>query len=199
MVLREAFAFGTPAAVSGIGPLPSIVQAAVAWCSRQPIPNPGSAKCAARETPGLLERLGRALRARSRALWPCPAVLALPGWLASASAPKKLLQHAGFPYISLHAHRDQNPTFQKQAGKIRSEEECMAFITWIAEHPTAGDVIPGTDGARKVRWSVAGKGKSGGIRVMYFNLTEQGTVVLITLYQKAEQAHIQPSDIKKAL
>lgn len=75
----------------------------------------------------------------------------------------------------------------------------MAFITWIAEHPTAGDVISGTDGARKVRWSVAGKGKSGGIRVIYFNLTEQGTVVLITLYQKAEQAHIQPSDIKKAL
>jgi hypothetical protein len=35
--------------------------------------------------------------------------------------------------------------------------------------------------------------------VIYFNLTEQGTVVLIPLYQKAEQAHIQPSDIKKAL
>jgi len=38
-----------------------------------------------------------------------------------------------------------------------------------------------------------------GACVIYFNLTEQGTVVLITLYQKAEQAHIQPSDIKKAL
>jgi len=92
----------------------------------------------------------------------------------------------------------ETPTFQKQAGKIWSEEERMAFINWIAEHPTAGEVIPGTDGARKVRWSVAGKGKSGGIRVIYFNLTEQGTVVLITLYQKAEQAHIQPSDLKKA-
>ncbi|MDG4554089.1 MAG: DNA-binding protein [Candidatus Competibacter sp.] len=93
----------------------------------------------------------------------------------------------------------ETPTFQKQAGKIWSEEERMAFMNWIAEHPTAGDVIPGTDGARKVRWSVAGTGKSGGIRVIYFNLTEQGTVVLITLYQKAEQAHIQPNDIKKAL
>ena len=93
----------------------------------------------------------------------------------------------------------ETPTFQKQAGKIWSEEERIAFINWIAEHPTAGDVILGTDGARKVRWSVAGKGKSGGIRVIYFNLTEQGMVVLITLYQKAEQATIQPSDIKKAL
>ena len=93
----------------------------------------------------------------------------------------------------------ETPTFQKQAGKIWSEEDRMAFITWIAEHPTAGDVIPGTDSARKVRWSVAGKGKSGGIRVIYFNLTEQGIVVLITLYQKADQTNIRPSDIKKAL
>jgi len=75
----------------------------------------------------------------------------------------------------------------------------MAFIVWIAEHPTAGDVIPGADGARKVRWATTGKGKSGGIRVIYFNLTEQGTVVLVTLYQKADQASIQASAIKKAL
>jgi len=74
----------------------------------------------------------------------------------------------------------------------------MAFIAWIAKHPTAGNVIPGADGARKVRWSVAGKGKRGGVRVIYFNLTEQGTVVLVTLYPKADQDNIQTSDIKKA-
>ncbi|MGZ8218765.1 transcriptional regulator [Methylomagnum sp.] len=92
----------------------------------------------------------------------------------------------------------ETPTFQKQAEKIWSEEERMEFITWIAEHPMAGDVIPGAEGARKVRWSAGGKGKRGGVRVVYFNLTEQGTVVLITLYQKADQANIQASDIKKA-
>ncbi len=92
----------------------------------------------------------------------------------------------------------ETPTFQKQAEKIWSEEERMAFIAWIAEHPTAGDVIPGADGARKVRWAAAGKGKSGGVRVIYFNVAEQGTVVLITLYSKADQANIQASAIKKA-
>ncbi len=45
----------------------------------------------------------------------------------------------------------ETPTFQKQAEKIWSEDERLAFIAWIAEHPTAGDVIPGADGARKVR------------------------------------------------
>lgn len=93
----------------------------------------------------------------------------------------------------------ETPTFQKQAEKIWSEEQRLAFIDWIASNPLAGDVIPGADGARKVRWSIAGKGKRGGVRVIYFNLTEQGTVVLITLYQKADQADIRPSDIQKAV
>jgi len=93
----------------------------------------------------------------------------------------------------------ETPTFQKQAEKIWSEDERLAFIDWIASNPLAGDVIPGAEGARKVRWFIAGKGKRGGVRVIYFNLTEQGTIVLITLYQKADQADIRPSDIQKAV
>lgn len=93
----------------------------------------------------------------------------------------------------------ETPTFQKQAEKIWSEDERLAFIDWIACHPTAGDVIPGADGARKVRWSVAGKGKRGGVRVIYFNLSDEGVIVLITLYQKAEQATMANNDIKRAV
>jgi hypothetical protein len=73
----------------------------------------------------------------------------------------------------------ETPTFQKQAEKIWSESERLAFIDWIAVNPLAGDVIPGADGARKVRWGRAGAGKRGGVRVVYFNLTEQGVVVLV--------------------
>lgn len=47
----------------------------------------------------------------------------------------------------------ETPTFQKQAEKLWSEDERLAFIDWIAANPLAGDVIPGADGARKVRWS----------------------------------------------
>lgn len=63
----------------------------------------------------------------------------------------------------------------------------------------AGDVIPGADGARKVRWGRAGSGKRGGVRVVYFNLTEQGVVVLVLLYAKSEQTNILPNDIDKAV
>lgn len=89
------------------------------------------------------------------------------------------------------------PTFQKQADKLWSEVERLAFIDWIAENPLAGDVIPGADGARKVRWSMSGRGKRGGVRVIYFNLTEQGVVVLVMMYAKTDQANVIPGDINK--
>jgi len=93
----------------------------------------------------------------------------------------------------------ETPTFQKQAGKLWSEEDRLAFIDWIAANPLAGDVIPGADGARKVRWGVAGSGKRGGARVIYFNLTEQGVVLLVAVYAKADQANMLPGEIGKAV
>lgn len=87
--------------------------------------------------------------------------------------------------------------FQKQASKIWSEFERMAFIDWISDNPLAGDVIPGADGARKVRWSVAGKGKSGGARVIYFNLSDEGVLLLVAVYAKSGQDNIAAGSIKK--
>ncbi len=93
----------------------------------------------------------------------------------------------------------ETPTFQRQAGKLCSEEERLEFIAWIASNPLAGDVIPGADGARKVRWSRAGSGKSGGVRVIYFNLTDAEVVLLIAAYAKAERTNMTPADIRKVV
>ena len=93
----------------------------------------------------------------------------------------------------------ETPTFQKQAEKLWSEDERLAFIDWIAANPPAGDVIPGADGARKVRWSRAGSGKSGGARVIYFNLTEREVVLLVAAYGKAERSNMLPSEINKVV
>ncbi|QFY88486.1 DNA-binding protein [Magnetovirga frankeli] len=91
----------------------------------------------------------------------------------------------------------ETPTFQKQAEKIWTENERLEFIEWIAANPTAGDVIPGAEGARKVRWSRSGTGKSGGVRVIYFNLTEDGIVLLVALYAKGKQSTMSPAEIRK--
>ena len=93
----------------------------------------------------------------------------------------------------------ETPSFQKQADKLWSDDERVTFIEWIAKNPLAGDVIPGADGARKLRWSRAGTGKRGGVRVVYFSLTEQGTVILVMLYAKADQSNIMPGDIDKVV
>ena len=91
----------------------------------------------------------------------------------------------------------ETPTFQKQVADVWTEAERLDFITWIAANPEAGDVIPGADGARKVRWAVQGKGKHGGARVIYFNLSADEIVLLVAVYTKAERANILPKEIKR--
>lgn len=87
--------------------------------------------------------------------------------------------------------------FQHQASKIWSEVQRDTFIEWIAANPLAGDVIPGASGARKVRWAASGRGKRGGARVIYFHLTEQGVVLLIAVYVKAERSNMSAQEVRK--
>jgi hypothetical protein len=71
--------------------------------------------------------------------------------------------------------------FQRQWPMYWTEEERGEFAAYIAEHPSAGAVVPESGGIRKVRWGRAGSGKSGGVRVIYFTRTDEGEVVLLTL------------------
>lgn len=94
----------------------------------------------------------------------------------------------------------ETPTFQKQAAKLWDDAERVEFINWIAANPAAGDVIPGADGARKVRWSRAGSGKSGAARVIYFNLTDDEVVLLlVAVHAKADRGSMSPAEIKKVV
>ncbi|MCX5592540.1 DNA-binding protein [Alcaligenes endophyticus] len=90
----------------------------------------------------------------------------------------------------------ETPSFQKQASEVWSKEEREAFIDWIAEHPDAGDVIKDADGARKVRWSRKGTGKSGGVRVIYYHLVDDEVVLLLMLYAKAVRETVKGKEIK---
>jgi hypothetical protein len=74
--------------------------------------------------------------------------------------------------------------FQKYATAVWSDVERTEFIIWIAANPQSGDVVPGTNGCRKVRWGRSGVGKRGGARVIYFNGTD-GRVWLLIVYAKA--------------
>jgi hypothetical protein len=87
--------------------------------------------------------------------------------------------------------------FQKQWPLYWTEDERGAFAAYIAEHPTAGDVVPGSGGIRKVRWGRAGSGKSGGVCVIYFTRATEGEVVLLTLYAKAKTDNLTGAKLKE--
>lgn len=93
----------------------------------------------------------------------------------------------------------ETPTFQKQAARLWGEVERLDFIAWIAANPDAGDVIPGAEGARKVRWARPGAGKSGGARVIFFNLLADEVVLLVAVYPKSERENMLPKDIRRAV
>lgn len=87
--------------------------------------------------------------------------------------------------------------FQKLWPLYWSEDERGAFAAYIAQHPTAGDVVPGSGGIRKIRWSRAGMGKSGGVRVIYFTRNAEGEVVLLTIYAKAKTDNLTGAKLKE--
>ena len=59
-----------------------------------------------------------------------------------------------------------------------------------------GDVIPKSGGFRKVRWSRVGIGKRGGVRLIYFNVLDDGLIVMSYFYAKNEQENISPSELQ---
>lgn len=86
----------------------------------------------------------------------------------------------------------ETSAFLRRAEKLPSVEEHEELLFYLAMHPLAGDEIPGTGGVRKVRFSARGKGKSGGVRVIYYFFDEVNPLYAIFLYGKQEQANLTP-------
>jgi hypothetical protein len=78
-----------------------------------------------------------------------------------------------------------------------SDDEYAALQAAIIANPQAGDVISGSGGVRKLRWGVAGRGKRGGIRVIYYLQQQRGQVWMLTLYAKNEADSIPGPALKR--
>mgnify|MGYP000010394865 FL=1 len=109
----------------------------------------------------------------------------------------QLDSHTPRAYIRLMLTVIETSLFQKQWPHYWTEDERGAFASYIAGHPTAGDVVPESGGIRKVRWSRAGSGKSSGVRVIYFTRTAEGEIVLLTLYAKAKTDNLTGAKLKE--
>lgn len=91
----------------------------------------------------------------------------------------------------------ETPIFQRLVDDIWSTDERQDFVVWLANNALAGDVIPGAGGLRKVRWSRSGMGKRGGVRVIYYNLLDEGVITLLMVYTKAKFDDLPPAFLRQ--
>jgi hypothetical protein len=87
--------------------------------------------------------------------------------------------------------------FTKLIYDYLSEDEYLGLQVHLLQHPESGDVIRGSGGVRKIRWAAQGKGKSGGIRVIYYWKASDDEIWMLTVYAKSEQETIPGHILKK--
>lgn len=86
------------------------------------------------------------------------------------------------------------PEYIRKAEKLLSDAERRDVVDYLAIHPKAGDVMEGTGGVRKLRWGRGGRGKSGGVRVVYYFHSGAMPLYLLTLFAKNEQANLSKAE-----
>ncbi|MGB6975683.1 MAG: type II toxin-antitoxin system RelE/ParE family toxin [Terracidiphilus sp.] len=92
----------------------------------------------------------------------------------------------------------ETSAFARRAEKLLTAEEYDDLLLYLATYYRAGDEIPGTNGVRKLRYAAHGRGKSGGVRVIYYFFDETNPILALFLYGKNEQANLTPSEKKAA-
>ncbi len=86
--------------------------------------------------------------------------------------------------------------FPARAVEVWSDEKRLEFVSYVASNPEAGDLIPGGAGVRKVRWSRAGMGKRGGVRVIYCFHDESMPLFPLTVYPKSRPENLSAAELK---
>ncbi|MFA7495635.1 MAG: type II toxin-antitoxin system RelE/ParE family toxin [Acidithiobacillus sp.] len=86
------------------------------------------------------------------------------------------------------------PEYIRHANELLNEAERKSVIDYLAAHPRAGDIMEGTGGIRKLRWARGGKGKSGGVRIIYYYHNQRIPLYLLTIFGKNEKSNITKSE-----
>jgi len=88
----------------------------------------------------------------------------------------------------------ESPSFTKYIYDYIDDDEFAALQWFLVNHPKAGDLIPQGGGIRKLRWQAKGRGKRGGIRVIYYFVGKREEIWFLSVYAKNELTDI-PKDI----
>ena len=78
-----------------------------------------------------------------------------------------------------------------------SDDEYASLQRALIANPEAGALISGSGGVRKIRWAVSGRGKRGGVRVIYYAKIRQGVIWMLTIYSKNVEENIAAHVLRK--
>jgi hypothetical protein len=87
----------------------------------------------------------------------------------------------------------ETSVFTRQVRKLLSDEEYRQLQNELVRNPKRGAVIRGSGGLRKIRWAAKGKGKSGGVRAIYYSAARKDQLLMLFIYPKNER-----DDLSKA-
>jgi hypothetical protein len=87
--------------------------------------------------------------------------------------------------------------FTRLAEEYLGDDGLLELQVYLLAQPEIGKVIAGSGGVRKLRWAMPGRGKRGGLRVIYFLRTRQEEIWLLTLYAKNVSENISSAMLKK--
>jgi len=86
--------------------------------------------------------------------------------------------------------------FTRQIQRLLSDEEYRQLQADLVNHPEKGEIIQSSGGLRKTRWSAQGRGKRGGIRVIYYWVVKQDQILMLMAYAKNDQENLTPEQVK---
>lgn len=84
----------------------------------------------------------------------------------------------------------ETPFFTKALERYLDDDEYAELQRHLVDQPEAGVVVPGSGGVRKLRWAATGRGKRGGLRVIYYLRSRQGEIWMLTVYGKNVRENI---------
>lgn len=80
--------------------------------------------------------------------------------------------------------------FTKRVDRLLDRDSYRLLQLRLAADPESGRLIPGTGGLRKMRWKAPGRGKRGGVRVIYYWSAGDDTILLLMLFAKNERTRL---------
>ncbi|MDO4441091.1 MAG: DNA-binding protein [Moraxella sp.] len=87
--------------------------------------------------------------------------------------------------------------FIHQVDDIWTDDERLEFFEYLVNNLLKGDVIPNAKGLHKIRYAAKGHGKRGGVRIIYYNMLDDGLIVAVAIYPKNEQENLSQAQLKQ--